>query len=248
MGKQIFIYATPQEACSIAAGAGRPVWFEPVSASKAVRATRVLGALSYVSPNQAELLAMAEALWAQEQQQQQQQHEQQSRGRPGSSDERSMQPPGLLAGHGGTKPAEGQLRALRPHLAAVLGAGTRHVVLTLGTQGAALCTLSVDRQSIEATLLPAAPAAEVINCSGAGDALVAGACFGLLEGRRPAEALALGVAAAALTVQSSSNIPPGLGAKALAGAAGAVLREARSLRLRCDHPLTAQSTSQRNAT
>ena len=205
-----------------------------MSAAKAVRATRVLGTQAFVSPNQAELVAMAEALWAQQQQQTEEGGGRPSSGSSESSSNSRRQPPDTPADQStSSSSAEEQLRGLRPHLAAVLGAGTRHVVLTLGGQGAALCTLSVDRRWIEAALLPAAPAAAIVNCSGAGDALVAGACYGLLDGRPPVEALALGVAAAALAVQSAANIPPGLSAAGLAAAAGAVLRGRTALRLRC---------------
>ena len=50
-----------QEACRQAAAAGVPVWFEPVSVPKSVRATGLLSLLSYVSPNERELAALAAA-------------------------------------------------------------------------------------------------------------------------------------------------------------------------------------------
>lgn len=51
-----------QAACRVTDAAGVPVWFEPVSVPKAVRATKVLSCLTYVSPNAHELIAMAVAL------------------------------------------------------------------------------------------------------------------------------------------------------------------------------------------
>ena len=51
-----------QAACKVAHAAGAPVWFEPVSVPKAVRATKVLSCLTYISPNAHELIAMAVAL------------------------------------------------------------------------------------------------------------------------------------------------------------------------------------------
>ena len=51
-----------QAACEVAHAAHVPVWFEPVSVPKAVRATTVLKRLSYTSPNAHELIAMAAAL------------------------------------------------------------------------------------------------------------------------------------------------------------------------------------------
>lgn len=51
-----------QAACTLAHAAHVPVWFEPVSVAKAVRATKVLGCLTYTSPNAQELIAMAAAI------------------------------------------------------------------------------------------------------------------------------------------------------------------------------------------
>ena len=51
-----------QAGCEMAHAAGVPVWFEPVSVPKAVRATKVLKWLSYTSPNAHELIAMAAAI------------------------------------------------------------------------------------------------------------------------------------------------------------------------------------------
>lgn len=51
-----------QAACEVAYAACVPVWFEPVSVSKSVRATKVLKWLSYTSPNAHELIGMAAAV------------------------------------------------------------------------------------------------------------------------------------------------------------------------------------------
>jgi hypothetical protein len=51
-----------QEACRQAAATGAPVWFEPVSAPKSTRATALLSLLSFISPNEQELAAMAAAV------------------------------------------------------------------------------------------------------------------------------------------------------------------------------------------
>ena len=48
-----------QEACAAAAGAGVPVFFEPVSAAKAMRAAPSLHSIAFLSPNMAELAALA---------------------------------------------------------------------------------------------------------------------------------------------------------------------------------------------
>ncbi len=56
----------------------------------------------------------------------------------------------------------------------------------------AFCGRSGDRQWLEIGFM-AAPPARVVNTSGAGDCLVAGALFGLLRGCNPTEALAHGM-------------------------------------------------------
>ena len=53
-----------QETCRLAAASQRPVWFEPVSAPKASRASGCLHLLTYASPNIEELVAMATAIAA----------------------------------------------------------------------------------------------------------------------------------------------------------------------------------------
>lgn len=51
-----------QAAVNLAHAAGVPIWFEPVSVPKSVRASKVLGKLTYISPNAHELIAMALAV------------------------------------------------------------------------------------------------------------------------------------------------------------------------------------------
>ena len=51
-----------QEAARLAAHGSALLWFEPVSSAKATRATHILDKLDFVSPNAAELVAMASAV------------------------------------------------------------------------------------------------------------------------------------------------------------------------------------------
>ncbi len=77
--------------------------------------------------------------------------------------------------------------------------------------GSNLCT-AVDRESnLQVTYLhfPALPAS-IVNLSGAGDCLVAGALVALSAGSDVATALAHGVSAAKWAVESQSNVPPRL--------------------------------------
>ncbi len=46
----------------MAHAANVPIWFEPVSVPKSVRASRVLNCITYISPNAHELIAMAVAI------------------------------------------------------------------------------------------------------------------------------------------------------------------------------------------
>ena len=71
-------------------------------------------------------------------------------------------------------------------------AGVKHVILTLGSQGAALCTLHASGTQVTAQHLPAVPA-QVVNTNGAGDCLVAGSLAYLMQGRSALPAVAFGM-------------------------------------------------------
>jgi len=71
-------------------------------------------------------------------------------------------------------------------------AGVKHVMLTLGSQGAALCTLGSGGTSVLTHHLPALPA-RIVNTNGAGDCLVAGSLACLVQGQAPISALAFGM-------------------------------------------------------
>jgi len=212
-----------QEACAAAAAAGVPVVFEPVSAAKAARAARALHCIDILTPNAAELAALAAEV---------------RRGRGGAlaaggaspAPAAGGAPSGPVAGSGGApagrEAAAAALAAALPDLQAVLGAGAAHVLLTLGPLGAALCRLGARLWSCRAVawpwaaLLPCAPCgprrartrpgrcgaggavlvahmpalpAEVANCLGAGDCLAAGVLMRLMEGGSPVDALAHGL-------------------------------------------------------
>ena len=112
-----------QKAASMAAAAGVPVWFEPVSVPKAARAAGTLHLLEYISPNAAELIAISEAL------------------APGESSLPQHGGEHASAGLGSETAGSRRLMDLRHHIKRVLDAGAKHIVLTLGADGAALCTL-----------------------------------------------------------------------------------------------------------
>ncbi|KAK3273819.1 hypothetical protein CYMTET_17966 [Cymbomonas tetramitiformis] len=180
-----------QLACDLAHSAGVPVWLEPVSAAKAVRALPVLRHLAYCSPNEIELLAIAKAL------------------------ETSMPQRPLAATQGQAGPwaklglQEGA--ALRAAAEALLHAGVKCVVLTVGSCGVIISesTSALDSPNgitPRHTHIPPIPT-KVLNVSGAGDSLVAGALAGLVHGASPVEAAAIGTAVAHLTLQVQGNAP-----------------------------------------
>ncbi|KAF8063071.1 ARL6 [Scenedesmus sp. PABB004] len=178
-------------AAKLASESAVPVLFEPVSVPKAAACVPVLRRLSYITPNGAELLAIADAA-------------------AGTPPQRAQHP---------ALPDEPQqlLAALAPAAAVVLRTGLRHIVLTMGHHGAALLWLeplrgAAGRQALAARHVPAAPARAVVSLSGAGDTLTGGFAAALARGAAPAEALALGVAAARLAVECPHNVPgPGQG-------------------------------------
>lgn len=193
-----------QEASQLAFTGSVPIWYEPVSAPKAVRAASALHMMDYISPNASELVSLAKALDTASRQQPRQtygaaqqgtpqhrasmasstaadcshnsssesqhlpscmpipamrQHgaDAELRGQHAASDTSTRRPQwirppsaedsagmgasGRLGGAGTAAEARNAVKRLRPHLCAVLCAGVKRVVLTLGRLGAALCTL-----------------------------------------------------------------------------------------------------------
>jgi len=179
------------------------LFFEPVSAPKAIRAVPFLSLLDYASPNLAELKAMAGGVLR--------------------NYKRSYAFHKLKKTRGGSE-IEKVLQAARPLLQLVLEEGLSNVLLTLGSLGAALCTLSKDKSSIIVHHAPALPAT-VVNCSGAGDCLVAGFLYGLTRTENPVHALAMAVAAAKHAVQCDSNVPATLSASELAVDAATIVKQ-----------------------
>ena len=85
--------------------------------------------------------------------------------------------------------------------------GVGHVWVRLGTRGSILSTSRAGH-----TLLPALQA-EVVDVTGAGDAMLAAFCHATLGGRDPVAAARFGSAAAALTVASAHTVRPDLTAR-----------------------------------
>ncbi|MBJ6127879.1 PfkB family carbohydrate kinase [Microvirga splendida] len=81
--------------------------------------------------------------------------------------------------------------------------GAQHVVLTLGEAGLVVADGTGVRQI-------GAIGAEIVDATGAGDALIAATLAALLKGHSLTEAARLGTAAAALTVESTASVRPDL--------------------------------------
>lgn len=179
-----------QAACLLAVSNNVPVWFEPVSAPKASRATNILSLLDFISPNRAELISMATAY-------RQKQY--------GGKRILTTRKTSSIATSNGIQ----DVLSLHHEIATLLEAGVRNIVLTLGANGVALCRLdphNYKKKSIDIYYYPALPCT-VVNCSGAGDCLVAGFLFALLNKEDIDVALAYGAAAAKCAVESTRNVP-----------------------------------------
>jgi sugar/nucleoside kinase (ribokinase family) len=109
----------------MAATAGVPAWFEPVSVPKAERAAAALHLLQYISPNAAELIALSEAICLKDDSQ------------PSRSTHTTDHRESNRQGTAGRR----EVMELKHHVKRVLDAGVGNIVLTLGAEGAALCTL-----------------------------------------------------------------------------------------------------------
>jgi pseudouridine kinase len=90
-------------------------------------------------------------------------------------------------------------RPLHEVVAALLERGATRVVLTLGEDG----LIAADRSGL--TRVAAVPV-QVVDATGAGDALIAGTLVAMLKGRSLAEAVRMGTVAAALTLECPESV------------------------------------------
>ena len=112
-----------------------------------------------------------------------------------------------LAGMGA--PSDG---AWEPLAARIRARGAQAVVISLGERG---LYYTADDTAFERPSV--ARAGDVVDVTGAGDALAAGFLFGLLRGETAERCCELGLAAAALTVRSAHSVAPELTPRALEG-------------------------------
>jgi pseudouridine kinase len=194
------------------------VWFEPVSVAKSTRAGEagILSRVDFVSPNVAELRAMAADVRARER---------------AATPSAAAAAPVSSAPDGEYASAWAAANATARDAETLLRAGVGRVVLTLGSLGVLVCERNPDGEGARHLHLPALPAT-VRSVVGAGDALVAGCVAALSAGRSAEEAVAIGVAAARRAVESDENVGAGgggTGAEALEADAREVMRGASTV-------------------
>ncbi|KAK9287429.1 hypothetical protein L1049_015850 [Liquidambar formosana] len=210
-----------EASCQMAAESDIPLWFEPVSVAKSKRIASVVHYITFASPNEDELIAMANALSCGE----------------------LFQP--IQRDNSKTKSSiESLFRMLKPAIWVLLEKGIKIVVVTLGSNGVFLCSkgglgcmkiglkrtkpYGFGRQLYEtmtsscpsnrffgargfegnlfAVHFPALPAS-VVRLTGAGDCLVGGVLASICAGLDVFQSVAVGIAAAKAAVESEANVP-----------------------------------------
>ncbi|KAG2270414.1 hypothetical protein Bca52824_064969 [Brassica carinata] len=205
-----------EASCKLAAEFNVPVWFEPVSVTKSRRIASIAMYVTVVSPNQHELIAMANTLCAR------------NMFKTLKPEDNKLLPEDVFC-------------ALRPAILVLLESGIKVVIVTLGSNGALLCSkgnpnkaLNINRKfsgeifrrvqlicspnrfsepglshgsSLFAMHFPTVPA-KVKKLTGAGDCLVSDAVASLSDGLDLFQSLAVGIASAKAAVESGDNVPP----------------------------------------
>lgn len=233
-----------EAASKMAAGSGIPVWFEPVSVAKATRIASVAKYITITSPNEHELISMANALSPCEE------------FRAMLKNITKMK----------EQSVDSSFHMLKPAIRLLLAEGIKLLVVTLGPNGVFLCfgagfkfvrhpVSSSQRQLYEmldknhlpdwyrtslssgarhshsyAFHLPALPAS-VVSLTGAGDCLVGGILASICSGLDIVQSVAIGIAVAKVTVECETNVPAEFSLRKIADGAQQILLSARQLTL-----------------
>ncbi|KAI9122715.1 hypothetical protein K1719_006555 [Acacia pycnantha] len=231
-----------QASCKIAADSECPVWFEPVSVTKSKRITSIVKHVTYTSPNEDELIAMANALLGAD----------------------AFHP--LKANH--NLSALSLFHMLKPAIWVLLEKGIKVVVLTLGSKGLILCskggpgpirsrlkktTQSGSGEKLYETIMQKCPPnrcfgvsdpdksshlsavhfpslpASVVRLTGAGDCLVGGTLTSLCAGLDIMQSVSVGIAVAKAAVEAEANVPSVISLDAVAYDAKTVYSGAKVL-------------------
>lgn len=210
-----------EASCQLAAEVGTPVWFEPVSVAKSRRIVSVAKYVTFASPNEDELIAMANAL-------------------SNKDIFFPVQKDGI--------PVTSLFQQLKPAIWVLLEKGIKVVILTLGSKGVLLCSKhhlnfqnigpnrtikshnigqklheiinqvcpsdrffsglkESSRSSPFVVHFPAVLSSSVVRLTGAGDCLVGGSIASFCVGLDLMQSIAVGIAAAKATVEVEPNVP-----------------------------------------
>lgn len=226
-----------EASCRMAADFDVPVWFEPVSVAKSKRVASIANYITFASPNEHELVAMANSLSPENRFS----HIQRDQGKMNAS-------------------IKSLFKELKPAILVLLQKGIKYVVVTLGPDGVFLCSGSGPsglRECLKGTKVfdgkkeffdmvssrcpthqykggsrlfvmhfPALPAT-VGRVSGAGDCLVGGMLASLCLGLDIMQSVAVGVAAAKAAIEVDTNVPDIYDLTAVADDAGTVYNAAK---------------------
>lgn len=233
-----------EAACRIAGESGTPVWFEPVSVTKSARIASIVGSITCASPNENELIAMANALSSQEKL---------------SSVQREAKTGKYL------ESIESLFDLLKPAILILMRKGIKILVVTLGSDGVFLCfkaaadlTRKITKNKDEAHHsrslyelfnkhhrsfpgleqmnsshsyffhFPAIDAS-VVSLTGAGDCLVGGILSSLCSGLDIMQSTAVGVATAKAAVEAFDNVPAEFSLIGIVSEAQRILSAAKQL-------------------
>ncbi|XP_057420154.1 pseudouridine kinase isoform X2 [Lotus japonicus] len=222
-----------EASCKMAADTGCPVWFEPVSVTKSRRITSIAKYVTFASPNEDELVAMANAL----------------------SGSDVFRP--LKENHNKDNFSTLSLfQMLKPAVWVLLEKGIKVVLVTLGSNGVFLCSKGgpscfkvpvektnqggfggqlyktvmqkcppnsysvfseLERSShVFAVHFPSLPAS-VVRLTGAGDCLVGGILTSICAGLDIMQSVSVGTAVAKAAVEVEANVPSAFNLAAIAG-------------------------------
>ncbi|KAF0922255.1 hypothetical protein E2562_030028 [Oryza meyeriana var. granulata] len=223
-----------EAACEIAHESGVPVFFEPVSLVKSSRIAPIAKYITYTSPNEIELVAMAN----------------------------SLSPPekynfvNMEKFKNKAKAVECLFEMLSPAMFFLLEKGIKFLLVTLGSNGIFVCCkectslmkdqwksemmsfstpllekleqcfpsnmlVNLPREGSSRTYVFHLPAvsASVVSLTGAGDCLVGGVISALCGGLDMMQSVAVGIAIAKASVESEANIPDKFSVATIAGVA-----------------------------
>ncbi|XP_044971297.1 pseudouridine kinase isoform X2 [Hordeum vulgare subsp. vulgare] len=233
-----------QAACKIAYESGVPVLFEPVSVVKSSRIAPIAEHITCTSPNEIELVAMANALST-----------------PGKFNLVKLEQCNNKA-----ESVDYLFEMLSPAMFFLLEKGIKLLLVTLGSNGVFICCrehvnfikdqkrckvtpfstqlleklegcflsstpVNLSREGSSRTCVFHLPAtsASVVSLTGAGDCLVGGFLSSLCGGLDIMQSVAVGIAVAKASVESEANIPADFSAASIADDARRTLLSARQI-------------------